>query len=149
MARDQERQNRTGIFAQPQAMLPSSPVQEMRGDLVTPSTDGGNRRPSPGSPFDEGSLVTLRGQTIPVTQALGEVFRQTGKDFKIDSHVHGHVTVDMTNVGFQQALRNVLQASSQSLSCRIEKGVYMVRVDGPPSPPQLPQPPQVTTPTQL
>ncbi len=71
--------------------------------------------------------VTLDLRDVSVRVALEQVFRAAKVDFGIDPAVTGFVTLKVTDVPFESALRLVMRSSTVPLTYLKDGGVYLVK----------------------
>jgi hypothetical protein len=71
--------------------------------------------------------VTLNLNNANIRSALKLLFDTAGKNYTLESHVRGYVTVSLNNVPFGIALDGILRSSTMvPLTYRIENGVYNI-----------------------
>ncbi|MBC8143102.1 MAG: hypothetical protein H7Y38_16880 [Armatimonadetes bacterium] len=71
--------------------------------------------------------VTLDLRGAPIRAALEQIFRVANVDFGIDPSVSGFVTLKVTDIPFESALRLILRSSDVPLTYSVEGGVYLVK----------------------
>ena len=71
--------------------------------------------------------ISLDLRDAPVRQALEQVFSTARVDYSIDNNVAGFVTLKVTGIPFDQALRLMLRSANPPLTYAREGGVFIVR----------------------
>ncbi len=94
--------------------------------------------------------ISLTFQNAPVQAVLKTLFSSVGVNNSIDPNVQGTVNIDVRDVSFDVALRQLLRAANPPLSYDITDGVYHVSVKNSAGPDansgQAPAPAQTTAP---
>ena len=71
--------------------------------------------------------VTLNLRNAPVRTALLQLFQKAHRDYALDSSIDGVVSMRVTNVPFDRALRLLANSSSTPLTYSIDSGVYFLK----------------------
>jgi hypothetical protein len=71
--------------------------------------------------------VTLDVRNAPLRDTIQQLFLQTKNDYILDPNVTGTVTMKVTNMPFEQALRLLVQSSNTPISLQRVAGVYEVK----------------------
>ena len=72
--------------------------------------------------------VSINIQNQPVQTALKLLFGNTGKNYSIDPAVQGNVTLNISGVSFDVALRSLMGATNPPLQADMQDGVYQIKV---------------------
>lgn len=76
----------------------------------------------------KGKPISLTFQNAPIQAVLKTLFSSVGVNNSIDPNVQGTVNIDVRDVSFDVALRQLLRAANPPLSYDITDGVYHISV---------------------
>jgi beta-lactamase regulating signal transducer with metallopeptidase domain len=120
---------------------PAAPERIAAAEPITPRLDRNDEQTtSPSTAFaavptpviseggDSGKAITLDFTDAPVQDVLTQLLRAKGADYTIDSDVTGVVSVHLTQVNSDTALKTVMRASSSPLTYDLIDNVYHIRM---------------------
>ena len=85
---------------------------------------------------DNGKPISLNLIQVPVQTALRTLFSSAGiRNYAIDPGVQGYANINVSDVPFSLALRQLLNSGNPPLDFTIANGVYQIKVAAPPTPP--------------
>ena len=89
---------------------------------------------------DNGKPITLNLLNVPIQASLRTLFTNAGiRNYQIDPQVQGFANINVGDVPFATALRQLLSQATPPATFEIENGIYHVKVQeaAPPPPPTL------------
>ncbi len=85
---------------------------------------------------DSGKPISLNLIQVPVQTALRTLFSSAGiRNYAIDPGVQGYANINVSDVPFSLALRQLLNSGNPPLDFTIANGVYQIKVAAPPPAP--------------
>lgn len=99
-----------------------APAAEAVKPIPTPAPT-----PTPAAPSPETTRVTVDYHDAPIRDVLDRLFRQMHLNYSIDSEVTGTVTLKVTDMSFDDALRLILRSNSLPLTYSKDSGVYFIK----------------------
>ncbi len=95
---------------------------------------------------DNGKPITLNLLNVPIQASLRTLFSSAGiRNYQIDPQVQGFANINVGDVPFTTALRQLLSQATPPATFEIENGIYHVKVQEAAAPPTL----TVVTPTTV
>jgi len=92
---------------------------------------------------DNGKPISLNLINVPVQTALRTLFSSAGiRNYAIDPGVQGYANINVSDVPFTLALRQLLNSGNPPLDFTLQNGIYQIKVAAPPAAPVV----SVTTP---
>ncbi len=95
---------------------------------------------------DNGKPITLNMQNVSIQASLRALFTSAGiRNYQIDPQVQGFANINVGDVPFTTALRQLLSQATPPATFEVENGIYHVKVQQAAPPPA----PTVVTPTTI
>lgn len=87
---------------------------------------------------DNGKPISLNLINVPVKTALRTLFSSAGiRNYNIDPSVQGYANINVSDVPFSLALRQLLNSGNPPLSFTVDNGIYTVKVAQAAAPPPV------------
>ncbi|BDI29739.1 hypothetical protein CCAX7_17900 [Capsulimonas corticalis] len=115
----------------PAVTRPASTIPARNAVTATPEV--ALVQPAPANPdaaatSSSPSAVSLNFTDAPVKDVLKQLFTQTGLNYVIGPEVTGTITVRLSSVSPEDALRTILKTSRPALSYELASGIYHIRL---------------------
>ncbi len=96
---------------------------------------------------DNGKPISLNLINVPVQTALRTLFSSAGiRNYAIDPGVQGYANINVSDVPFSLALRQLLNSGNPPLDFTLANGIYQIKVAAPAAPPAVTVAAQPTNP---
>ncbi len=87
---------------------------------------------------DNGKPISLNLIQVPVQTALRTLFSSAGiRNYSIDPGVQGYANINVSDVPFSLALRQLLNSGNPPLDFSLVNGIYQIKVAAPPAAPTV------------